>query len=299
MHTQLFSAPSVVYGSGAHRGLTALADLGSRIQPDPPSRSLATSAESNAITPSPQARRVSLPTTAKARAAARRSPREQAWYTPRNTARAAVRFLAGMHHQAVGQVFNSCTVVCSDSIYAHSSRDGMSSVVAQLSAQTSPHAPKRVSIQQKVLQCSPCPFAVQPNAKLHRARVCVSVCVSVCVRMCVCVCMYVCVWGGRGGRRRYVPYIVWRCPVVSGLVCLQVHGGMPQLFSQGKVAELNASRPPLDQLVLSGPSPGLLKHHCCFSSCPFFLVDMRSEKVACHGGSTRLWRATGRLGKVC
>ncbi|KAL3906129.1 MAG: hypothetical protein SGPRY_010666, partial [Prymnesium sp.] len=46
-----------------------------------------------------------------------------------------------------------------------------------------------------------------------------------------------------------------------------------------EVAQLNTVRSPLDPLELVGPSPGLLRHHCCFPCCPLFLVDLRTVKV--------------------
>ena len=57
---------------------------------------------------------------------------------------------------------------------------------------------------------------------------------------------------------------------------LQTHSGIPQVFSQLQVDNLNASRPDHDQLELAGPSPSLLLHRCCFPGCEYFLVDMRS-----------------------
>jgi len=59
---------------------------------------------------------------------------------------------------------------------------------------------------------------------------------------------------------------------------MQTHGGIPRLFTQAEVADLNASRSPLDQIELQGTSPGLLRHHCCFPRCPLYLVDLRTAK---------------------
>ena len=59
---------------------------------------------------------------------------------------------------------------------------------------------------------------------------------------------------------------------------MQTHSGLPRLFSEADVARLNSTRSALDQLELVGPSPGLLRHHCCFPRCPLFLVDLRSDK---------------------
>ena len=57
---------------------------------------------------------------------------------------------------------------------------------------------------------------------------------------------------------------------------MATHEGTPQLFDHAQVARLNATRPSHDQIELAGPSPSLLKHHCCFPQCPHFLCDLRS-----------------------
>lgn len=54
------------------------------------------------------------------------------------------------------------------------------------------------------------------------------------------------------------------------------HAGLPRLFNHKDVSDLNALRPATDQLELL-PN-GLLKHHCCFPSCPQYLQDLRTEK---------------------
>jgi hypothetical protein len=59
---------------------------------------------------------------------------------------------------------------------------------------------------------------------------------------------------------------------------MATHEGTPRLFDHAEIARRNATRPPTDQLELVGPSPGLLKHHCCFPNCARFLCDLRSER---------------------
>ncbi|CAK0851034.1 unnamed protein product, partial [Prorocentrum cordatum] len=78
-----------------------------------------------------------------------------------------------------------------------------------------------------------------------------------------------------------------------------VHRGLPRLFSLAEVEELNAGRPPGDQLELL--PTGLLKHHCCFPACPQYLADLRTDKdsdrreeAAAAGGGPG--QAAGRRG---
>ena len=61
------------------------------------------------------------------------------------------------------------------------------------------------------------------------------------------------------------------------LVYLQVHAGLPKLFSQAEVNALNLNRPLNDQLSLVDPS-GLLKHHCAYQMCPLYLVNLSTVK---------------------
>jgi hypothetical protein len=55
------------------------------------------------------------------------------------------------------------------------------------------------------------------------------------------------------------------------------HAGLPKLFTFGEVDDLNAHRPPDDQLELD-PSSMLLRHHCCFLDCDKYLVNLSTEK---------------------
>jgi len=55
----------------------------------------------------------------------------------------------------------------------------------------------------------------------------------------------------------------------------KIYHTMPKVFSEEEVARLNLDRPADDQVVRQ-PS-GLLVHHCCYPSCPDFLVNQESE----------------------
>ncbi len=66
---------------------------------------------------------------------------------------------------------------------------------------------------------------------------------------------------------------------------LPAHTGLPKLFSRAEVDAINAGRPsaaPRLELL----ETGLLRHCCCFPSCPEYLVDQRSsrELVSDRGG---------------
>jgi len=79
---------------------------------------------------------------------------------------------------------------------------------------------------------------------------------------------------------------------------MATHEGVPRLFDHAEIARLNATRPPTDQLELAGLSPGLLKHHCCFPSCPRFLSDLRTESDRAAeraAGAGEGGRAAGRF----
>jgi hypothetical protein len=51
---------------------------------------------------------------------------------------------------------------------------------------------------------------------------------------------------------------------------LEFHAGLPRLFTQKEVDELNLNRSVEDQLILK--ETGLLKYHCCFANCPLYLT---------------------------
>ncbi len=53
---------------------------------------------------------------------------------------------------------------------------------------------------------------------------------------------------------------------------LEYHQGIPKMFTQQEVDELNRGRSIEDQLILK--STGLLKHHCCFPNCPQYLQNL-------------------------
>ena len=63
---------------------------------------------------------------------------------------------------------------------------------------------------------------------------------------------------------------------------------MPTLFSQQDVDELNMKRPPTEQLELM-PS-GLLRHHCCFPSCPSYMQSFATEKDRQLGSRGGIYR---------
>ena len=48
------------------------------------------------------------------------------------------------------------------------------------------------------------------------------------------------------------------------------------LYLQAEVDQLNASRPPDDPLVIT--HGGLLRDHCCFPNCPYYLADLRTAR---------------------
>jgi hypothetical protein len=57
---------------------------------------------------------------------------------------------------------------------------------------------------------------------------------------------------------------------------MDLHQGVPRLFTHGEVAEMNLSRPPHDQIELT---PSMLpKHHCAFPDCPMFLKNLSSQR---------------------
>eukprot|EP01138_Halocafeteria_seosinensis_P012300 gb/GECG01012569.1/.p1 GENE.gb/GECG01012569.1/~~gb/GECG01012569.1/.p1 ORF type:complete len:1148 (+),score=102.12 gb/GECG01012569.1/:1-3444(+) len=51
---------------------------------------------------------------------------------------------------------------------------------------------------------------------------------------------------------------------------------MPKIFTHGEVAKLNEERQADDKLELL--SSGLLKHHCCYPECPYFLQQFATSK---------------------
>jgi len=57
---------------------------------------------------------------------------------------------------------------------------------------------------------------------------------------------------------------------------LSRHEGSPNLFKPSDVRDLNKNRPPADQLELM--PGGLLRHHCCFPKCLFYLQNLATEK---------------------
>jgi len=67
------------------------------------------------------------------------------------------------------------------------------------------------------------------------------------------------------------------------------HSGAPRVFAPGEIAILNRERASDDQLELD-PGSGLLKHHCCFESCPEFLKSLQTEKDRWTGKRTGLFK---------
>ena len=62
---------------------------------------------------------------------------------------------------------------------------------------------------------------------------------------------------------------------------LKYHSGLPRIFTFPEVGHMNQSRPDNDQLELL-PESGLLKHHCCFPSCPKYLSVSISNSLIVH-----------------
>ena len=60
---------------------------------------------------------------------------------------------------------------------------------------------------------------------------------------------------------------------------LETHGHphLPRCFSVLEVERMNARRP-AHAGKMERTQGGLLRDHCCFPSCPYFLVDLRTEK---------------------
>eukprot|EP00026_Physarum_polycephalum_P004641 Phypoly_transcript_04663.p1 GENE.Phypoly_transcript_04663~~Phypoly_transcript_04663.p1 ORF type:complete len:660 (-),score=89.51 Phypoly_transcript_04663:152-1933(-) len=71
-------------------------------------------------------------------------------------------------------------------------------------------------------------------------------------------------------------------------IFMRAHEGMAKIFGFSEIALLNQSRPPNDQLErIDG---GLLKHHCCFPSCPSFLKNFATEKDKVLGRRRGIYR---------
>jgi len=68
---------------------------------------------------------------------------------------------------------------------------------------------------------------------------------------------------------------------------LSQHEGRPNLFTAADIRELNKNRPPTDQLELM--PTGLLRHHCCFPKCMYYLQNLASEKDIKGGGRDGLY----------
>ena len=63
---------------------------------------------------------------------------------------------------------------------------------------------------------------------------------------------------------------------------------LPRLFTPAEVDELNMERPPKDQLELM-PS-GLLRHHCCFETCPQYMCNMATTRDKQLGTRNGIYR---------
>jgi hypothetical protein len=71
-------------------------------------------------------------------------------------------------------------------------------------------------------------------------------------------------------------------------VFLEYHHSMPVLFDHAEVAKLNEGRAQHNRLELM--SSGLLKHHCCYPSCPGFLQSFATATDKLKGTRTGLYK---------
>ena len=54
------------------------------------------------------------------------------------------------------------------------------------------------------------------------------------------------------------------------------HAGLPKIFTRSEINDLNKTRPIDDQLEVLPNS--LLKHHCGYTTCPYYLVNMQTDQ---------------------
>ncbi len=63
---------------------------------------------------------------------------------------------------------------------------------------------------------------------------------------------------------------------------MEQHSGAPTIFNLSEIEDMNKLRPANDQLEFCQHS-SLLKHHCCFPKCPYFLVNQSTVEDRVSG----------------